>query len=125
MPIVRIDLKRGRPPTYREAIGKQVHTALVEVAKVPEFDRFQVISEHAEGLVYSPTYLDIPHTDDIVLIQVTLNAGRTVDVKKALFKRIVELLREDPGIRPEDVIINLVEVTKENWSFGRGEMPYA
>jgi len=125
VPIVRIDLKRGRPPAYRAAIGKQVHRALVEAAKVPELDRFQLISEHTDGPVYSPTYLDTPHTDDIVFIQITLNAGRIVEVKKALFKRIVELLKEDPGIRPEDVIINLVEVAKENWSFGRGEAPYA
>lgn len=125
MPLVRIDLKRGKPESYRQAIGRQVHRALVEIAKVPELDRFQVISEHADGLAYSPTYLDIPHTDDIVLIQVTFNAGRSLATKQALYARIAELLEQDPGVPPEDVIIGLVEVAKENRSFGRGGAPYA
>jgi 4-oxalocrotonate tautomerase len=103
-----------------------VYQAMLETINMPEHDRFQVITEHAsEGLVYHPSYLGIQRTDDIVFIQITLNAGRTLEQKKALYARVAELLAKDPGIRPEDVLINLVECSRENWSFGNGIASYA
>ena len=126
MPLVRIDLRQGKTPQYRRRIGDAVYRAMVETINVPEHDRFQVIAEHsADGLIYDPTYLAINRTDDIVFIQITLNAGRTLEQKKALYARIAALLAEDPGIRPEDVLVNLVECAKENWSFGNGIASYA
>jgi len=99
---------------------------MVESISVPPQDRFQVITEHpADGLIYDPSYLGINRTDDVVFIQITLNTGRTVDQKRALYKKIADLLSQEPGVRPEDVVINLVEVTKENWSFGNGVAQYA
>ena len=99
---------------------------MVETMNVPTNDRFQVITEHdAAGLIYDPDYLGIHRTDGFLLIQVTLNAGRTVEVKKAFYARVAGLLKEEVGVHPEDVMINLVEVPKENWSFGRGEAQYA
>jgi 4-oxalocrotonate tautomerase len=126
MPLVRIDLRQGKTPEYRRKIGEAVYRAMLETINMPEHDRFQVITDHpAEGLIYDPTYLGINRTDDIVVVQITLNAGRTLDQKKALYARIAALLSEDPGIRPEDVFINLVECVKENWSFGNGLASYA
>lgn len=99
---------------------------MVETINVPAQDRFQVVTEHrADGLIYDPSYLGINRTDDVVFIQITLNAGRTTDQKRALYKKITELLAKEAGVRPEDVVINLVEVAKENWSFGNGDAPYA
>ena len=126
MPLVRIALRKGTKPEFRRAVGDAVHRAMVETIKVPDQDRFQVISEHDEsGLIYDPSYLGISRSDGVVLIQITLNAGRTVELKKALFARIAQLLKEAPGVRPEDVMVNLVEVPKENWSFGNGIAQYA
>ena len=126
MPLVRIALREGKSPAYRRAIGDAVHRAMVEAVNAPPLDRFQVVTEHpADGLIYDPAYLGIERTDDVVLIQITLNAGRTVEQKKALYARIVELLAENPGVRPQDVLINLVEVSRENWSFGNGVAQYA
>ncbi|HEX9439961.1 MAG TPA: tautomerase family protein [Roseiflexaceae bacterium] len=126
MPLVRIDLRAGKSTDYRRAIGDQVHRAMVETINVPSLDRFQVIAEHpAEGLIYDPTYLDIARTDDVIFIQIALNAGRTVEQKRALYARIAALLADDPGVRPQDVLINLVEVARENWSFGDGVAQYA
>jgi 4-oxalocrotonate tautomerase len=126
MPLVRIDLRHGKTAEYRRKIGESVHRAMAETINVPEHDRFQVITDHpAEGLVYDPGYLGINRTDNIVFIQITLNAGRTLEQKKALYARIAALLSEDPGIRPEDVVINLVECAKEDWSFGNGLASYA
>ncbi len=126
MPLVRISLRQGKPEVYRRAIGDSVHQALAETINVPAADRFQVITEHGSaGLIYDATYLGIERTDDMVIVQITLNAGRSVDQKRALYARIVELLVENPGVRPQDVLINLVEVPRENWSFGNGEAQYA
>lgn len=126
MPLVRIALREGKSPTYHRAVGEAVHLAMVEAIGVPPLDRFQVITEHAaDDLVYDPSYLGIERTDAVVFVQITLNAGRTPDQKRALYARLTELLAKDPGIRPQDVLINLVEVPKENWSFGNGEAQYA
>ena len=99
---------------------------MVETINVPADDRFQVFTQHEpEGLVYDPKYLGIERSDDIVVIQITLNTGRTLEMKRALYRAIAENLAKDPGLRKEDVLVNLVEVPKENWSFGNGEASYA
>lgn len=126
MPLVRIALREGKPATYHTAIGDAVHKAMVETINVPAQDRFQVITEHApDNLIYDPTYLDIQRSDDVVFIQITLNAGRTTEMKKTFYARVAELLAENPGLRKQDVLISLVEVSKENWSFGDGIAQYA
>jgi 4-oxalocrotonate tautomerase len=125
MPLVRIALMEGKQPSYLKSIGDAVHKAMVETISVPEFDRFQIITEHTrDTLFYDPHYLGIERSDDIVMIQIALRGGRTVEMKKALYGRIVELLRDDPGIRPEDVLITLVENDLPDWSFGNGVAQY-
>jgi 4-oxalocrotonate tautomerase len=126
MPLVRISLRRGKPANYRKAIADGVYTALRETFNVPDEDRFITISEHDEdSFVYGRNYLNISRSDDLVILQITVSNTRTVEQKKALFAKIAELLSRDPGLRPEDVFINLVEVVKENWSFGNGIAQYA
>ena len=126
MPLVRIDIPAGRSAADRAAIAEAVYTSMVEVLKVPKDDRFEVIAEHSEGeLVIDPTYLGIQRSKEAILIQVTLNEGRSVDVKRAFYKALADGLHEAVGLRREDVIISLVEVKKENWSFGNGEAQYA
>jgi 4-oxalocrotonate tautomerase len=126
MPLVRISLREGKPAAYRKAVGDAVHQAMVEAINVPPLDRFQVITEHKrDGLIYDAEYLGIRRTDEVVFIQITLNAGRTLELKKALYARIVQKLKQNPAVRPEDVFINLTEVPKENWSFGNGVAQYA
>jgi phenylpyruvate tautomerase PptA (4-oxalocrotonate tautomerase family) len=126
MPLVRIALRKGTTKEFRRALSDSVHRAMVETIKIPEQDRFQIVTEHdAESLIYDPSYLGISRTDGVVLIQIALSAGRTIEVRKALFARIAGLLSESPGVRPEDVFVSLVEVAKENWSFGNGIAQYA
>ena len=125
MPFVRIDLRAGKPASHLRAIGTAVQQAMVECFDVPARDQFQVIAEHdADHLVYNPEYLDIQRTDDIVLIQITLSAGRSTAQKQAFYARLAALLRENPGLRPEDLAVSLVENTREDWSFGNGEASY-
>ena len=126
MPLGRISLLGGKPEAHKKKISDVVHRAMVETINVPPLDRFQVITEHAKpDFVYDAQYLNIARTDDLVIIQITLNTGRTTELKKAIYRRIADLLNQEAGIRKEDVLINLVEVAKENWSFGNCEAQYA
>lgn len=125
MPLVRIDLRAGKSPEYRKALGDGVHRAMIEALAIPPEDHFQVITEHpAEGLIYDARYLGIPRTDNVVFVQITLSAGRKPQQKRKLFKRMAEILAESPGLKPQELVINLVEVVWENWSFGNGEAQY-
>jgi phenylpyruvate tautomerase PptA (4-oxalocrotonate tautomerase family) len=125
MPLVRIDLAQGKSSDYRITIGQIVYEAMTETLNVPNNDRFQVITEHpAEGFVFDPTYLGIQRSEGCIFIQVTLNEGRTIEQKKRFYKAVADGLEKRLGLRREDAFINLVEVTKENWSFGNGEAQY-
>jgi phenylpyruvate tautomerase PptA (4-oxalocrotonate tautomerase family) len=125
MPLVRIDLREGKPAHYRRDIGRVIYEAMLSVG-VPANDRFQVINEHeADDFLFDPDYLGVHRTEDLVIVQITWNEGRTVEQKKALFKAIADGLHAAIGLRREDVLINLVEVKKENWSFGNGIAQYA
>ena len=125
MPLVRIDLRSGTSSQYRKAIGDGVHQAMIDALAIPPEDHFQVVSEHSpDGLVYDPQYLGVQRSDKVVFIQITMSTGRKPQQKRKLYKRIVEHLSASPGLRPQDVLINLVEVSWENWSFGNGEAHY-
>jgi 4-oxalocrotonate tautomerase len=126
MPLVRISLARGKDAAYRGKVGDAVHRALVETVGVPPLDRFQLLTEHEPGdLVYDSNYLGIARTSDLVIVQITLSVGRTLAQKRALYRAIATNLGTAVGLRPEDAWINLVEVAKENWSFGNGVASYA
>jgi phenylpyruvate tautomerase PptA (4-oxalocrotonate tautomerase family) len=126
MPLVRVSLKAGKPAAYRKAILDGVYDAMRSTFDVPEEDRFMVISEHDEtDFSYSANYRGIARTDNLVLIQLTVSNTRPVAKKKALYRAIVDNLSKNPGVRSEDVFINLVEVLPENWSFGNGIAQYA
>ena len=126
MPLVRVSLRKGKSDDYKKAIGDGVYRAMREAFTIPEEDRFVVISEHSESeFQFSKTYLDIARSDDLVIIQITANNTRTVEQKQALFAAIADLLSVNPGLRKQDVFISLVDVPKENWSFGNGIAQYA
>ncbi len=126
MPLVRISLVKGKPEAYRRKVGDAIHRALVEAVNVPPLDRFQIITEHEPGdIVYDSNYLGIARTSDIVIVQITLSIGRTLEQKRALYRKITANLAAAVGLRPEDAWVNLVEVAKENWSFGNGLASYA
>jgi 4-oxalocrotonate tautomerase len=127
MPLVRVDLSKDASQEVVRAVSDTVYEAMVNVAKVPKNDKFQVISRHSsDELVYpAEGYLGVSYSPGIVFIQVTWNSGRTIDVKKAFYKAIVDGIHAKAGVRKEDIVINLVDVAREDWSFGNGEMQYA
>ena len=126
MPLVRISLLKGKPASYRRKVGDAVHQAMVETIDIPAKDRFQLITEHdPEDFIYDREYLGVARSRDLVVIQMTISAGRSLHLKRALFRTIAERLAAAVQLRPEDVLINLVETGKENWSFGNGIASYA
>lgn len=126
MPLVRVDLKKQQDPTYAKRVGQLIYAALRSAIGVPENDNFQILAEHDDQhFIFDPQYLGIQRTDNLVVIQITLSEGRTLEQKKLLYKTIVESLNTQLAVRLDDVFINLVEVKKENWSFGNGIAQYA
>jgi 4-oxalocrotonate tautomerase len=125
MPFVRIDLVRGKSAEYRRTLGDIVYKALIDIINVPENDKFQVITEHApDEINVAESYLGNRYSSDVIFIQITLSAGRPVTLKQALYRRIADDIHHQLKMRREDVVINLVEVAKENWSFGGGIAQY-
>ena len=126
MPLARIDLPTGKPAEYGRTAADVVYEAMIATLNAPKDDRFQVISEHPrDAMLIDPTYLGIQRSADALIIQLTLNEGRSVEAKKAFYKAVADGLHDRMGLRREDVCINLVEVKKENWSFGNGLAQYA
>jgi phenylpyruvate tautomerase PptA (4-oxalocrotonate tautomerase family) len=126
MPFTQISLKKGKSLEYRRALMEQVYQAMVDSIGAPENDRFATITELDDGnFNNSGDYLGIERSEDIVFIQITLNAGRSVEKKQALYAAIAKRLKDDPGVRTEDVVISLLEVAKEDWSLGNGVAQYA
>jgi phenylpyruvate tautomerase PptA (4-oxalocrotonate tautomerase family) len=125
MPLTHIAMRAGKPPAYRQAIFDGLYQAMRETFDVPEDDQFMTITEcEAENFRYGAHYFDVARSDDLVLIQLTVSNTRSEAQKRALFRRIAECLAENPGIRPDDVFISLVEVAKVNWSLGHGLAQY-
>ena len=125
MPLVRVTMPATFSPAQRAALSEGVHRALVEVAKAPADDKFQVLElVPPESIVFTPSYLGLSHRAPVVVVQVFMNVGRTVEVKKALYAALADAVTAAATVRREDVIVNLVEVPRENWSFGGGVMSY-
>jgi 4-oxalocrotonate tautomerase len=125
MPLVRISLRQGSSAEYRKALSDGVHRAMIEAIAIPPDDRFQVITEYLpESLIYDPHYLGVHRSDRVVFVQVTMSFGRKPQQKRKLFKRMAEILAQAPGLPPQDLFINLLETSWENWSFGNGEAQY-
>lgn len=124
MPILQISMQTGKPVAYRQAILDGLYRSLQEVLEVPGGDEFMTITEHDPANFRFGNAFGIERSDDLLYIAITLFDTRTVAHKAALFRRIAELLFENPGIRPEDVFINIYDTPKENWSVGNGEMQF-
>lgn len=122
MPLVRISHPAG---VDAAALSAGVHRALVEAFNIPKDDLFHITTEHPQGIVHAPAYLGVVYSEQLVVVQIFANEGRSVAMKKDLYAKIAQYLHEGAGLRREDVFIGLVEVKKENWSFGNGLAQYA
>jgi 4-oxalocrotonate tautomerase len=124
MPVTRIAIRNGKPAEYKQALMDEIYEAMRETVAIKEGDRFMAITEHDEHAFAYGRFLDIDRGDDLVQIQIFWAPGKTADAKLAMYRRIVERLAANPGVRPEDILISVVETAAENWSFGNGETQF-
>jgi len=126
MPLTRISLKLGKPAAFHQAVMAGVYQAMRTTFDVPEDDLFMMVHEHDDhGFMFGRNYLSISRSDELIIVQITCNMGRTIEKKAALYRAIATNLERDPGLRPQDVFINVIEVARENWSFGNGLAQYS
>ena len=127
MPLVRIDLSKDAPAERIRVVSQAVYGAMTDIANVPIHDKFQIVTRHsADEIIYPDEgYLGITYSPDLIFIQITWVAGRSIDVKKRFYRRIADEIHEKAGVRKEDVWISLVDASREDWSFGNGDMQYA
>jgi phenylpyruvate tautomerase PptA (4-oxalocrotonate tautomerase family) len=125
MPLLHISLCAGKPEAYRQAIFDSLYRAMRDTLNVPEDDQFMTITEHGAANFRTGNAYGVTRSADVVYIQITVFSTRTAEQKKALFRRIAELLGESPGIRPEDVFVNVLDAAPENWSVGHGLAQFA
>ncbi|MDP3602526.1 MAG: tautomerase family protein [Bosea sp. (in: a-proteobacteria)] len=125
MPLIRISMRRGRPASHPAAIVDGVYRALRATFEVPENDLFAVVHQHeADEFVFDANFFGFQRSAGLVIIQITVANTRGVTQKKALFAAIAANLQQEPGLKPDDIFINLLEVKRENWSFGGGVAQY-
>ena len=124
MPVTRIAIRDGKTPQYKQALMDEIYEAMRETVAIKDGDRFMAITEHGENEFAYGGFLGIERTDDLVQIQVFWAPGKSVEARLAMYKKIVERLGENPGVRPEDVLISVFETAAENWSFGSGETQF-
>ena len=124
MPLVRIDLVKGRPPEERAAIGDAIHQAMTETIDIPDNDRFQIITEHPKGhIIAEDTGLGLERSEGIVIIQI-FQQGRSNEQKVAMYAELAKRLEVDCGIRPEALIISVMANRHADWSFGLGQAQF-
>ena len=125
MPLLQISLRAGKPDAYRQAILDGLYRAMREALNVPEDDQFMTVTEHEPSNFRYGAAFGIDRSDDLVFIRIVVFDTRTAEQKKTLFRRIAELLGESPGIRPQDVFVNVIDSARENWSVGHGLAQFA
>lgn len=125
MPILHVSMQSGKPADYRQAILDGLYQALCDVLNVPDGDAFMTIAEHDSANFRFGNAFNVDRSADVLYISITLFDTRTRDHKRALYRRIAELLTTAPGVRPEDIFINVYDTPMENWSVGHGEMQFA
>ena len=54
MPLVRIDLNESYSQEQRQIVGDVVYSAMIDIANVPEHDRFQIVTLHNDGELVFP-----------------------------------------------------------------------
>jgi 4-oxalocrotonate tautomerase len=122
MPLVRIDLLRGKSSDYLRALRDAIHEAMRETFDVTSEDRFILITQHSDDeFDCNASYAGMARTKDLVIVQIACNTTRGLREKQALYKRMNELLVSRCMLHPDDLFINLIETPRLNWSFGRGE----
>jgi 4-oxalocrotonate tautomerase len=125
MPFVRISVQSSTPAATRKLIADSVYEAMRETIGIPEGDRFIVVTAHeANDMFIDPSFMGANRSNQLVLTQIFLSRGRTVEQKQALYQSIATRLNQAAGITLDDVMIVLNENSFEDWSFCKGQAQF-
>lgn len=117
MPLVKIEVIKGKPYEYKKAVLDGVHAALVEAFSIPEHDRIQRLYELDSACFEVPP----TKTENFTIIEITAFPGRSLEAKKKLYSYIVNNLSSNPGIKGDDIFIIINEPSLENWGLRGGK----
>jgi len=124
MPLVRIDVVRGRDTKQLRAVLDAIHDAMVAALDVPATDRYQILTQHDPGDILAlDTGLGYARTDDIVIVQF-ISRQRSEDAKADLYRRLAQTLNERCSVTPTDLIVTVTENGPADWSFGDGSAQF-
>jgi phenylpyruvate tautomerase PptA (4-oxalocrotonate tautomerase family) len=124
MPLVRIDVRKGRTPAELRRLADTIQDVMLDVFAAPPRDRYQIITEHDKGhIIAEDTGLDIERSDGIVIIQI-FQQGRSTEQKVAMYAELAKQLEAECGVRPEDLIVSVMANRHADWSFGLGRAQF-
>jgi phenylpyruvate tautomerase PptA (4-oxalocrotonate tautomerase family) len=124
MPLVRIDVQRGRTREELRKLADTIQDVMLDVFAAPPRDRYQIITEHDKGhIIAEDTGLDIERSDGIVIIQI-FQQGRSTEQKLATYAELAKRLEVECGVRPEDLIVSVMANRHADWSFGLGRAQF-
>ncbi len=114
MPIVKVEMLKGKSPEYKKTVLDCIHSGLVDSIDIEDWDRFQRINEYDKADFEMPSF----KSDDFMIIELTLFPGRTKEQKKKAIERITENLKNSLSVDPSDVFMIIQEPPLENWGIG-------
>jgi phenylpyruvate tautomerase PptA (4-oxalocrotonate tautomerase family) len=115
MPVIKIELIKGREKNHLLQIKDEVMNAVVESLLLPDNDRNIRIQE------YEADFFSMKSPYEI-LIEIIMFEGRTKETKKLLYQKIVDNLYQKQLVDKSKVFIILNEQALENWGV-RGGVP--
>lgn len=119
MAIVRVDFSTDQPPEFAPTISRIINDCMQQVLGVPPTENYIVCQAYpVEAILHAPGNCPTERLGKIAFIQITLNQGRSTELKRTFFKQLGSELQASAYLKAEDVFINFVEVASENWSFG-------
>ncbi|WP_243048783.1 tautomerase family protein [Dyella sp. RRB7] len=124
MPLIRIDIRKGRTAGEIKALCDAVHAGMLAAFHVPERDRYQIVHEHDPHTMFiEDTGLGLRRTDKLVVISV-VSRPRPVEAKLAFYRQVCEHLGSKCGIEPSDVMVSISTNSDADWSFGLGKAQF-
>ncbi|WP_072242533.1 tautomerase family protein [Pannonibacter indicus] len=124
MPVTQIFSLPGRSAEEKQLIMECIHEALMTRFDIPHDDQYMIFNEKAREDFFFGSFPEMERSDAFLLIQITVSNTRSVEMKKNLYKAICDKLGRKAGVLHDDVMVSLVEVTRDCWSFGRGIAQY-
>lgn len=124
MPLIKIDMLKGRPKEEIKSILDISYRVMLETFEAPDGDRYQIVNQHEDyEMQILDTGLGVERSDQVIVFTL-VTRPRTETQKTNFYKQLVTALNTQLGIRTEDIMISLVENTDSDWSFFNGKAQF-